>query len=213
MLLSPCILPLSFLMPSANDVAPSGAYVEARTASVYAGACHYAGEATTSGREALLAWRIDAGTQSGIDLSGVAVAAALIDDANLADGPHARRSIVYVQDDVAPARKAAACAWLAREHAELLGDVLAVRSVPIRLSIDASGYALASPGAFELAGGPLPDRACCKMPFNVWYAPFEPLCDRLVGNDGEFRFTDAMLGAVWSRPNENAAFVGRFGAK
>ena len=33
-----------------------GDYVEARTASVFAGACHYNGELVTTGRDAIMAW-------------------------------------------------------------------------------------------------------------------------------------------------------------
>ena len=35
----------------------AGDYVEARTASVFAGACHYNGELVTTGRDAIMAWR------------------------------------------------------------------------------------------------------------------------------------------------------------
>ena len=38
-----------------TDIEPAGTYVEARTASVFAGACHYNSELVTAGREALLA--------------------------------------------------------------------------------------------------------------------------------------------------------------
>ncbi|MCA1632087.1 MAG: hypothetical protein LC774_17540, partial [Acidobacteria bacterium] len=48
-----------------------GVYVEARTASVFAGACHYNGELTTAGREAVLAWSVKEGSWGGVNLAGV----------------------------------------------------------------------------------------------------------------------------------------------
>jgi hypothetical protein len=48
-----------------------GVYVEARTASVFAGACHYNGELTTAGREAVLAWSVKEGSWGGVQLAGV----------------------------------------------------------------------------------------------------------------------------------------------
>src|SRR5918997_2889835 len=48
-----------------------GVYVEARTASVFAGACHYNGELTTAGREAVLAWSVKEGSWGGVELAGV----------------------------------------------------------------------------------------------------------------------------------------------
>ena len=44
----------------------TGTYVEARTAEVFAGACVINGEAGTTGREALLAWKVDRGQFNGV---------------------------------------------------------------------------------------------------------------------------------------------------
>ena len=41
----------------------SGSYVEARTAEVFAGGCIMNGEAATTGKEALLAWKVDQRTK------------------------------------------------------------------------------------------------------------------------------------------------------
>ncbi len=41
---------------SQANVALTGDYVEARTASVFAGACHFNGEVVTTGRDAVMAW-------------------------------------------------------------------------------------------------------------------------------------------------------------
>src|SRR5689334_14785347 len=65
----------------------SGEYVEARTCNVYTGACHAMSEATTTGREALMAWDIKQGTVDGVKLNGVKVVAAVTADANLAQDP------------------------------------------------------------------------------------------------------------------------------
>ena len=42
----------------AENSSIKGDYVEVRTASVFAGACHFNGEVTTTGRDALMAWNI-----------------------------------------------------------------------------------------------------------------------------------------------------------
>src|SRR6476660_7095283 len=60
-----------------------GEYVEARTASVFAGACHYNGELVTTGRDAVMAWSFTAGTFNGVDLAGAKAMAAVTSDANL----------------------------------------------------------------------------------------------------------------------------------
>src|SRR5687767_11175075 len=45
----------------AENVSMRGEYVEVRTASVFAGACHYNGEVVTTGRDALMAWNVTSG--------------------------------------------------------------------------------------------------------------------------------------------------------
>src|SRR6266700_6502502 len=69
----------------AESVSVRGDYVEVRTASVFAGACHYNGEVTTTGRDALMAWNVTSGTWNGVDLAGVRALAIVTSDANLSD--------------------------------------------------------------------------------------------------------------------------------
>src|SRR5687768_13059871 len=83
----------------ARDTSLSGRYVEARTASVFAGPCHFNGEYTTQGREAVLALAFDAGTLNGVSLDGLTVVAAVSADANLAERGR-RSSVVYVPREV-----------------------------------------------------------------------------------------------------------------
>src|SRR5712691_975477 len=69
-----------------------GDYVEVRTASVFAGACHYNGEVTTTGRDALMAWNVKSGQWRGIDLAGVRVVAIVSAEVNLSEDNAARQS-------------------------------------------------------------------------------------------------------------------------
>src|SRR3954451_9002955 len=68
---------------AARPAGVTGTYVEARTAEVFAGACVMNGEAATTGREALLAWKVDKGQVNGVTLDGLAFVAALAGDPNL----------------------------------------------------------------------------------------------------------------------------------
>src|SRR5688572_7912758 len=77
----------------------AGQYVEARTASVFTGACHYNGELVTTGQQAVLAWHFSAGQWQGVDLTGVRAMAAVSSDANL--GQNAARRTELVVDSAA----------------------------------------------------------------------------------------------------------------
>src|SRR4051794_12082537 len=91
-------LPLAAVLLSGPAAASevTGRYIEARTASVFAGACHYGGEVVTRGRDAVLGFAIDHGRADGVDLAGVRAMAVVSSDENLAAADAPRRSIVVV---------------------------------------------------------------------------------------------------------------------
>ena len=69
----------------ATDPSISGSYVEARTAEVFTGGCIMNGEAATTGREALLVWKVDRGSFNGVSLNGLTVVAAIVGDTDLGE--------------------------------------------------------------------------------------------------------------------------------
>jgi len=182
--------------------APAGHYVESRTAAVFAGACHYNGEWCTEGREALCVWHFEEGSCAGAD-----VALALRADANLAaPEAHVRRH-VYLSGSAGPA----ALELLRAREPQLFSGAEVLDTVPIEAHFGADGsYAVDGGELFALSGRTLADRACCKMPFNVWYEPFASIAGRVVGDNDVFRMSDKRLGRVFERPGDNAAFTGTF---
>jgi len=221
----PASLPLLFFLATrpaaASPAAPvRGRSIEARTASVFAGACHYGAEATTSGREALIVWRFASGSHQGVDLGGVEVAAALAGEGNLAGEETARLSILYFSDRASPAQRRAAGDLLRTHLGAVLGGVQSERVLPLRAELDGERYEVVAGGAasspasesalFEIRGRLLPDRACCQMPYQVWYRPFADLESPVVGCNATFRYADPALGRVFERHDENTAFVGDF---
>lgn len=192
------------------DPAPVGRYVEARTASVFAGACHYGGEATTAGREALLAWHFEGGRHDGVELAGLDAVAVIAGEENLATQEAERHALLYVSERATPAEVAALRSLLTARAGTALGRIDAVRAVPLVLGLSEETYSVEAKGLFALRGATLPDRSCCKMPHHVWYAPFAPVEHPIVGNNAAFEFRDKALGRVWSRPDENASFTGTF---
>ena len=209
-------IPLLFFALAATDPSPViGRCVEARTASVFAGACHYGAEATTGGREAVIAWRFDGGTRSGVELAGLEVVAAIAGDANLAESGSTRRSVLFVSDRASPVQRRAVLALVESTYGSVLGRVLEERAVPLEISFAGDDYRVAcgtSPEGrtIELAGALLPGRACCRMPYAVWYRPLVPIAGAVVGENRTFRSTERALGQVWDRPDENSAFAGAF---
>ena len=197
------------LVSSAVAAAPAGKYVEARTASVYAGACHYNGERVTEGKSAVMAWSIENGSFNGTDLAGVKVMAVVGGDANLADpAPRKAEIIVDAKSDAA----VTAAGERAKAQADKLhGDAVTVRRGPVTFSQTTDNTAVAAPGVASLTIQPMPDAACCSQPFLVWYSPLAPIEDRRVGYTVAAEYTAGRVNDAWKRADENSAFYGRFG--
>lgn len=185
-----------------------GVYVEARSASVFAGACHYNGEYPTQGRELIAGWRLDEASTGSAELDGVELVVAVAGDRNLEEPQVVRRSVVYLDPQLDAARADAAVAWLREEHAELLGELIEVRRVDVTVTRTGDAFEVRAGAGLAFAGAALPDRACCSMPSEVWYEPEIELAGRLVGRVDSFRFSEPRLGVETTRHDENSAFVG-----
>lgn len=188
----------------------TGDYVEARTASVFAGACHYNGELVTTGNDAVLAWNIRHGEWKGTDLAGVRAIAVVSGDTNLSQKEGARRSEIVVDGARSSAQLTAAVEALKSKYKETLGEVASVRQAPIKFQYENKRFSVVSPDFAELSVEALPNDECCKMPNLVWYAPFVELETRKVGYTEKASFAGGIVGGAWQRGDENSAFYGRF---
>ena len=87
---------LVLLCGSTALAAVKGDYVEVRTASVFAGACHYNGELVTTGRDAIMAWNVTEGTHNGVNLAGAKAIAVVGSQANLIDDQAVRKAELVI---------------------------------------------------------------------------------------------------------------------
>ena len=191
----------------AVETSVHGDYVEARTASVFAGACHYNGERVTEGRSAILAWSVRGGSYHGVDLSGVRVLAAVACDDNLAEAKAARTSELTI-DAADDATATAAAAWVKATLGDQLGTVVKVLRAAVTFTHDSEAFAVASAGEASMTVKPMPDAGCCSQPHLVWYQPLMPVEHRRVGYTEAASCTSGVT--TWSRSDENSAFYGTF---
>jgi hypothetical protein len=187
-----------------------GDYVEARTASVFAGACHFNGELTTTGREAQMAWHVREGVWNGVSLSGLNAMAAVVSDTNLRHEDAARQSILYIDTQATPAQAAALAAALQADCGKSLGKVVAVKQVAISFARNDESYRVEAQGVGKLDVDAMPNHACCKQPNLVWYKPLCPLNNRRVGFTRDSGIQDKTLAISWRDCGQNTAFYGEF---
>lgn len=193
----------------AENVSLRGDYVEVRTASVFAGACHYNGEVVTTGRDAMMAWNVTSGKWQGVDLTGVRVMAIVSADANLGETNAARQSEIIIDSGVSRTQALAMVNALQEKYAASLGKVVEVRSAPISFARNGRTYAvLTNEAAINVEA--MPNDLCCKMPNLVWYSPLVGLENRKVGYTTKALYSGKVVGKPWSRSGENSAFYGTF---
>ena len=193
----------------AENVSLRGDYVEVRTASVFAGACHYNGEVVTTGRDALMAWNVTSGKWQNVDLSGVRAMAIVTSDANLSETNAVRSSEIIIDSQASNAQSQAMIAALKVKYASTLGNVMTVRTAPITFDHTGRTYNVAADDA-SINVEAMPNDLCCKMPNLVWYTPLVGLENRKVGYTSKALYSGKVVGEPWSRSGENSAFYGNF---
>ena len=193
----------------AENVSLRGDYVEVRTASVFAGACHYNGEVVTTGRDAMMAWKVTSGKWQGVDLSGVRALAIISADANLAENNAGRQAEIIVDSQASRTQALAMVNALKEKYAASLGQIVEVRTAPISFERNGRTYAVVTNEAAINVEG-MPNDLCCRMPNLVWYAPLVGLENRKVGYTSNAIYSGKVVGEPWSRSGENSAFYGTF---
>jgi hypothetical protein len=200
----------NFSPSAAAPALVKGDYVEARTASVFAGACHYNGELVTTGRDAVLGWKIASGTSAGVDLAGVKAMAVVSCDDNLSDDAAARKSEIVIDSSASSAQASAMERLLRANCGKALGQVVSVRRGPVEFQHTGGDYEVAANGFAALSVAAMPNDECCKQPNLVWYSPLIQLMGRKVGYTCSAAYTAGTLGDCWERSDENSAFYGAF---
>lgn len=199
---------LALTTPAFAD-AITGEYVEARSAAVYAGACHYNSEFTTAGREAVLAWKVTKGAYNGVTLDGLRVMALVSGGDNLAVEGATRRSVLIVEESATKEQREALVALLKTKLGKTLGAVAAVKAAPIRFESDSAKVTVSAGKTATLNVSRYPCKHC-MMPATTWYAPVAPTQDFSVAQGVETGYSDTTLGISWSQASTDNVFIGKF---
>src|SRR4051794_8490144 len=198
---------------AAKPASITGTYVEARTAEVFAGACIMNGEAATTGREALLAWKVDRGQINGVSVDGLAVVAAVAADANLGiheiGGESApARAALFIDSRATLAQRKALATMVKSLASNLIGSVVQETAAPIQF-VDGGHQIRVSTDALRLSVGKhLNHDASCGN--KQWFGPLSTVDHAEMGNTDENEFKGQSLSTRWSDPNKRSAFFGTF---
>ena len=187
-----------------------GEYLEARSVSVYVGACHYGAEYVEGGREATLVWNIRQGTWKGVSLDGLTVVAVVTAQNNLAIDTDTRRSVLYLNEEATSEQRAALTDLMSTKRVELLGEVVSTESVPIAFTREGVKYDLRVGKVLTLSVSRYPCQNCTQ-PHQIWYKPLEQLDTPIVGKSTTYCYQDKILSVTWNCGEDtNNVFVGDF---
>ena len=187
-----------------------GEYIEARSASVYTGACHFGAEFVDGGKEATLVWHIQHGTWNDVSLDGLTVVAIVTAKKNLAIDTETRKSVLYVDMDTTSAQRAALRNMLATQQAEVLGDIVAMQSTPLSFAKEGTRFDVTVGEVLALSANRYPC-AACTQPHQIWYQPLAPVQNAIVGKSDVYRYQDTHLAVTWHQGGAvNNVFVGDF---
>ena len=198
---------------SAKPASITGTYVEARTAEVFTGACIMNGEAATTGREALMAWKVDRGQVNGVSLDGLAVVAAIAADTNL--GIHEiggestpARAALFLDARATPAQRKALVAMVRSLAGNVIGSVVQETAVPIQF-VDSGHEIRVTTNTLRLSVEKhLNHDASCGN--KQWFGPLATVDHAEMGSTGENEFSGPALCTKWSDPNKRSSFFGTF---
>jgi hypothetical protein len=210
---TPRIPPACFSRPPAWAGPVVGQYVEARTAEVFAGGCIMSSEAETIGRQAVMAWRIDAGTYRARRWTAFGSSPpcpAIATSASVRSAASRRRSCARscTSTSAPPTPQREALAGLAGEAVARAhhrgraghpgGDQLRRHGRTRRVRAGQSQLTVKK----SVEHGP----ACGAM---KWFTPFS-VVDSPRWDHAGARVHGRALDARWSAPNRKSAFFGAF---
>ena len=193
-----------------------GNYLETRTCQVYTGPCFANAEVGLAGKDAIMAWNIESGRHSGVDLSGLNVVVVVRASETLGfrglDGPKQLKSVVYL-DERADLSQRSALLKFARQHAGRAGrEIVQVTSTPIRMSLDTLDLTgrLEAGKAVKLHTRKARRGDCICSNESAYYPPLAQVENFAPGVTLEGKFSGRGLGTRWSTPGDRSAYMATF---
>lgn len=130
------------LVPAAHAAQITGEYLEARTCNVYTGPCFANAELSLTGKEALMAWKVDKGTWNKVNLDGLGAALILHAEGTLGyDGTFPMlagkiKAHIMVDDKASKKQREALVAFVKDSTKDLTKNIVKIESVPFSLKND-----------------------------------------------------------------------------
>jgi hypothetical protein len=191
-----------------------GDYIEARTAEVFTGGCTMGSEGETSGREAILAWRVAEGSVNGVALDGLSIVAVVAADVNLGTyqlggaSPTTIKSVILTDSRASSAQRDALMTLASSLAPKYVADVVESRSVPISFRKGDGHIAVsAGPANVDVATEVKHSPDCGAI---QWFDPLARVDDPALGMTRSQSWSGSALGTQWKQVDRKSSFFGTF---
>jgi|SRR5262245_31075314 Protein of unknown function (DUF1326) len=199
----------------AAELSLRGHYVEARNCDVWTGPCFANADFNLTGKNAVMAWRVDQGRFNNVDLQGLSVAAVIVAQNTLGLEQSGPAKALLIVDKRANASQREALVQLAKQQGgKLLANVVGVQSA----CVDLSACECKSDACYELIAGAASiktrcldanhDKACGNE--TAFYPPLANGVNARPAGVVEHVFRGTGLGQIWSDFERRGAYVGTF---
>ena len=212
-LLAIAVLGLAGSTTAGREPTVKGTYVEARTSEVFAGACVINSEAGTTGREAILAWKVDQGRVDGVSLDGLVVVAAVSGDANLSvheiGGEVAKtRTAVFLDSRANDGQRRALLAMVRGLAPGVVSTIVQAEPASISFVNGMHDIRVTTKSVRLVVQKHMEHDTACGN--KQWFQPLTTVVQAEMGATDENAFAGRELGTQWSDPNKRSAFFGTF---
>jgi hypothetical protein len=213
-----CLLLLPVLLALDSSATVRGHYVEARTCDVFTGSCFANADTGLTGKNAVLAWKVESGTIAGTKIDGLGVLAVVSSTDTLGlkqSGPG--RSVLLVDDRATKAQAKALVEFAKAQAGTLVGEVVAVHAAPFDLTIchcDGESCAILKAGTVKVSTRCIDvdhDKGCGNE--TTLYPPLAKGVSAKAAVAIEHSFTGKDLNETWSDAGRRGAFVGSFATR
>lgn len=209
---------LLLALQSPDPSAVRGQYVEARTCDVFAGSCFANADTGITGKNAVLAWKVESGSVGGTRLNGLGVAAVLCASDTLGlKQSAAGRAVIFVDKRATTAQRDALVAFAKAQSKGLLGEVIAVHAAPFDLTVckcDGEGCATLEAGPVKVTTRCINvdhDKACGNE--TTLYPPLAKGVAARAAFAVEHKYTGKDLNETWNDGGRRGAYVGSFATR
>jgi hypothetical protein len=210
------LFPVLLAAAPAPDV--RGQYVEARTCDVFAGSCFANADTGLTGKNAVLAWKVESGAVGGVRVDGLGVVAVVVARETLGLKQAAPgRALLIVDERATPAQRDALVCFARAQAKSIIGEVVDVRPAKFDLTVcncDGEGCATLKAGDVAVATRCIDvdhDKACGNE--TTLYTPLAKGVTAKAAMASEHRFSGKGLNETWDDNGRRGAFVGSFATR